>query len=113
MKLNPNLLLLVERDKENSFFFLNHKVREDELIIHQSGEKVVADENIFFCKSPLEKMDDPTGSTASFIRKISSFRTFFCLIVSREGRSSRLLNRTTSQHPPTILRGIVSFRAIY
>ena len=58
-------------------------------------------------------MDDPTGSTASFIRKISSFRTFFCLIVSREGRSSRLLNRTTSQHPPTILRGIVSFRAIY
>ena len=48
MKLNPNLLLLVERDKENFFFFLNHKVREDELIIHQSGEKVVADENIFF-----------------------------------------------------------------
>ena len=67
----------------------------------------------FFLNHPLEKMDDPTGSTASFIRKISSFRTFFCLIVSREGRSSRLLNRTTSQHPPTILRGIVSFRAIY
>ena len=39
---------LLKGIKKTFFFFLNHKVREDELIIHQSGEKVVADENIFF-----------------------------------------------------------------